>query len=234
MASAGRGIPASHPRAQMLALALEACHGASRALACGHGGGCPGHAGPCGLGCQLVPQTHYLPGAFHLGLGRKPWLLSGFVNWETGKRCGWEQVEPEGEAGGEEEGKEVRQPCMRAGRSCDALSALGWGQGTAQEPRRSCYVSWSFWVRGQHHPPPPTTPEGWAPAEGAPRRAGPETRPPRCQGSCCCLCRSDWIFAQLPVGRTCFLIDLECFLYIKGLNHTQKTSQSNHMDHSLV
>lgn len=110
LASAGRGIPASHPRARMRALALEACHGASRALACGHGGGCLGHAGRCGLGCQLVPQTHYLPGAFHLSLGRKPWLLSGLVNWKTGKRCGWEQVEPEGEAGVRRRGRRSGSP----------------------------------------------------------------------------------------------------------------------------
>lgn len=31
-----------------------------------------------------------------------------------------------------------------------------------------------------------------------------ETRPPRCQGSCCCLCRSDWIFAQLPCWQNVF------------------------------
>lgn len=36
MASAGLGIPASHPRAGMLTLAPEACRGASRACACGH------------------------------------------------------------------------------------------------------------------------------------------------------------------------------------------------------
>lgn len=40
-----------------------------------------------------------------MGLGREPRLLSVFLNWKTGKRCGWEQVDLEGEAGGEEEGR---------------------------------------------------------------------------------------------------------------------------------
>ena len=35
MASAGQGIPTSHPRAGMLTLAPEACRGASRGHACG-------------------------------------------------------------------------------------------------------------------------------------------------------------------------------------------------------
>ena len=122
----GRAFPHLIP-GRMLALAPEACGGATQARACGRGGECPGRAGRCGLGWQLLPQTRYLPGAFRLGLGREPRLLSGFVNWKTDKRCGWEQVEPEGEAGSEEEGRGGQAALREDGEELRCPRCPHWG-----------------------------------------------------------------------------------------------------------
>ena len=103
-----------------------------------------------------------------MGLGREPRLLSGFVNWKTGKKCGWEQVEPEGEAGSEEEGRGGQAALHEDGEELLCPRCPHWGQGAAkcvqggatQGLRRSCFVVWSFWVRGQHPPPAAHSPGG--------------------------------------------------------------------------
>lgn len=62
-----------------------------------------------------------------MGLGREPRLLSGFVNWKTDKRCGWEQVEPEGEAGGEEEGRGGQAALREDGEELRCPRCPHWG-----------------------------------------------------------------------------------------------------------
>ena len=119
-------------------------------------------------GLVACPSDSLPPWGLLLGFGKGARLLSGFVNWKTGKKCGWEQVEPEGEAGSEEEGRGGQAALREDGEELLCPRCPHWGQGAAkcvqggatQGLRRSCFVVWSFWVRGQHPPPAAHSPGG--------------------------------------------------------------------------